>query len=159
MASFKEDVKSIIKHRKPKIDRDLLHYKVSTIIKVSDKFKLSPVLLASIVSVESEFNVKAIRYTKGKASDFGLGQIHYKSVKRYNFDKQKLVTNFKYSLEAAATVLKDLKKSFYKKNPNKWYLRYNVGTGRNAVNWKVAKNYCKKIAKYSLNKIDNCIKI
>lgn len=61
------------------------------------------------------------------AVDFGIGQINYKTIKNFNFDQKKLLSDMTYSVEAAAIVLADFKR-FQKKEPNTWYCRYNVGT-------------------------------
>lgn len=62
------------------------------------------------------------------AVDFGIAQINEKTIQRYGFDQNKLMTDLTYSVDAAAVVLSDFKKGFKKKEPDTWYCRYNAGT-------------------------------
>lgn len=58
--------------------------------------------------------------------DFGIGQINHKTIKAFNFDKNKLLSDLEYSVEAAATVLADFKRVHGNKDSEFW-TRYNSG--------------------------------
>lgn len=60
--------------------------------------------------------------------DYGIGQINHKTIKAFNFDQQKLLTDLTYSVEASAKVLADFKRIYYKSEPDTWWSRYNCGT-------------------------------
>ena len=60
-------------------------------------------------------------------SDFGISQIHYKTIKRYNFDANLLISDLKYSVEAGAQVLRDFMKRFGNQDDPDWWTRYNCG--------------------------------
>lgn len=57
--------------------------------------------------------------------DFGIGQINYRTIKSFKFDKTKLLSDLEYSVEAAAIVLEDFKKVHGKKETEFW-TRYNA---------------------------------
>lgn len=58
-------------------------------------------------------------------TDFGVGQIWYKTANSYEFDLEKLTTDMDYSIEAAAIVLKDFKDRYSRKEQD-WWTRYNA---------------------------------
>lgn len=61
------------------------------------------------------------------STDFGIAQIHYKTVERYRFSTIKLIMDLDYAVDAGAKVLSWFKR-YKKKEPNTWFCRYNVGT-------------------------------
>jgi len=68
------------------------------------------------------FNIPKIKNDK-VCTDFGIGQIWYKTAERYNFDIDRLITDVVYSVEASAIVLKDIKKTHG--DEKNWWSRYN----------------------------------
>lgn len=120
---------------------------------VSKKYKIPAQLFTAILMQESGYRLKAKRCkvtgymksrreiaseiydikptsligSKEKCTDFGISQIHYKTVKRYGFSEFRLTTDLAYSVEAGAIVLKDFMKSF--RHESDWYTRYNCGNG------------------------------
>lgn len=58
-------------------------------------------------------------------TDFGIGQIYYKTVESYEFDIDKLLNDMDYSVEAAFIVMKDFKNR-YGKHEKFWWTRYNA---------------------------------
>lgn len=56
--------------------------------------------------------------------DYGIGQINHKTIKNFNFDQKKLLSDIEYSIEAAAIVLADFKRMYGKKEVEYW-TRYN----------------------------------
>lgn len=66
--------------------------------------------------------------TEGRVSvctDFGIGQIWYKTAQSYEFDIEKLTSDLEYSVEAAAIVLKDFQSRYAHKEKD-WWTRYNA---------------------------------
>ncbi len=59
--------------------------------------------------------------------DFGIGQINYKTIRHFNFDQKKLLSDMEYSIEAAAVVLADFKRMYGKKEDTFW-TRYNASS-------------------------------
>lgn len=59
--------------------------------------------------------------------DVGIGQISPATIKRYKFDKTRLRTDLRYSIEAAAMVLSDIKRMYGKREPKTWFTRYHSG--------------------------------
>lgn len=74
---------------------------------------------------------KGTNYSKNKkvkvCTDFGIGQIWYKTAESYEFDIEKLTTDIDYSVEAAITVLKDFKNRYGHKESD-WWTRYNASS-------------------------------
>lgn len=58
-------------------------------------------------------------------TDFGIGQIWYKTADSYDFDFDKLTSNMEYSVEAAAIVLEYFKNRYSHKEKT-WWTRYNA---------------------------------
>lgn len=123
-----------------------LSKKLSIIIqKKANKHGVSPNLLSAILMQESRYQVGAVRcngrsshiskrkYSDEKSlrstcSDFGMSQIHRKTIKAFSFNTSRLVTEKKYSIEAGAIVLSDFKRMYGKKEPKRWWSRYNSST-------------------------------
>jgi hypothetical protein len=108
-----------------------------TIVKKSHKYKISPKILAAVLMQESSYNVGAkgkycgVSTITGKRDcivvDYGIGQINHKTIKNFNFDQNKLLSDVKYSIEAAAIVLSDFKRMYGKREVDYWS-RYNTST-------------------------------
>lgn len=60
-------------------------------------------------------------------SDFGIGQIYYKTAASYGFDINRLTTDLSYSVFSAAKVLSDFKRRYEAKEVN-WWTRYNASS-------------------------------
>lgn len=58
-------------------------------------------------------------------SDFGIGQIYFKTARGFGFDIQLLTTDLEYSIEASAKVLADFQKRYSAKEVD-WWTRYNA---------------------------------
>lgn len=71
---------------------------------------------------EGKINPEMVR--SKVCSDFGIGQIYYKTAKGFGFNLSKLTTDLNYSIEAAAKVLADFKKRYSAKEVY-WWTRYN----------------------------------
>lgn len=60
-------------------------------------------------------------------TDFGISQIHYRTINRYKFNLSKLLSDTDYSVYAGARVLYDIKRRRAKKEPT-WWTRYNASS-------------------------------
>ena len=97
---------------------------------------ISSTVLAAILMQESSYRIEAknircgVSVVTGKEDciviDFGIGQINHKTIKAFNFNKKKLLSDLEYSVNASATVLADFKRSHGKKEVE-WWSRYNSG--------------------------------
>lgn len=77
-------------------------------------------------------------------TDFGIGQIWYKTIDRYKFDVQKITTDLEYSVHVAGTVFADISKRWKKKEKYYW-TRYNATTPSKRENYrKLVKRYLRE---------------
>ena len=88
---------------------------------------LDPELFIAILIVESNLRVGAYN---SDTNDHGIGQINITTAKSFKLDIVRLKTDLEYSLNAAAIVLKDFQKRYKKKEPDMFYCRYNIGSGK-----------------------------
>lgn len=137
-------LKAQIKKNKKSLTEAKIEKLSLKIYKISKKYKIPSNIFAAILMQESGYSLDAMnckkgiivhpskkkykRFKQGKVcTDFGISQIYYKSVIRYQFDINKLLTDLEYSIEAGAKVLDWFHKTYGKKDPL-WYTRYNCGT-------------------------------
>lgn len=115
---------------KPTINREYAK-KLSVIIETESRnFDINSRLFAAILMQESSYVMSARNCVTQKrgyevCTDFGLSQIHFKTVKLYNFDKKRLTTDVHYSIKAGLKVLSDFKKRYGNKEEYFW-TRYNT---------------------------------
>jgi len=131
---------------RPSIERSYA-FKLSNIIaKKTRKYKINSNVFTAILAQESMYRVGAKNCTRGLresdvhpkgyvgpikvCTDFGIGQIYYKTANSHDFNLDKLTTDMDYSVEAAAIVLTSFKKRYGKKESD-WWTRYNA-SNRNA---------------------------
>ena len=79
-------------------------------------------------------------------SDFGIGQIYFKTAKGFGFDIGRLTVDLEYSIDAAAIVLADFQKR-YSARETHWWLRYNCG-GRGTTKRDTCQIYKKLVERY-----------
>lgn len=91
---------------------------------VAEEYKIEPALFHAIISVESQWNMNAYN---ARSKDIGLAQINERSARLHSFDLQRLKTDPWYNLRAGAYILADFKKRYGKREPNNWFVRYNLG--------------------------------
>ncbi len=118
--------------------------KLSNIIhKASRKYKLDSRIFTAILAQESLYNADAMKcykgydfvkwaengeYVEGKiCSDFGIGQIYFKTAENYKFDIHKIKYDLVYSVNASAQILGDFMKK-YKRKEIHWWTRYNASS-------------------------------
>lgn len=131
-------------------------FRLSNVIYVeSSRHKIPADLLTAILMQESSYKLDAKNCMRGVpegypltedavkvCQDFGISQIHYKTAKLYGFDKDKLLNNLNYSVSAGAKVLGWFRSRYSRKEPLRWYCRYNTGTASAS---KIKKNCTKYI--------------
>lgn len=151
-----------IVNNKPSIDKPYAMKLSNVIHKKTQQYNINPVIFTAILAQESMYNVTAQNCTIGlvlkykpkidsnkildldKSSylyekarvctDFGISQIHYGTVKAYNFKIKKLIWDLDYSVEAGAKVLNYFKR--YQKKEKDWWTRYNSPTRVNRDTYK-----------------------
>lgn len=133
-----------IKTNKPDIDMKYAKALAESIHKHSKDHKIDPGLVAAILAVESMYDHKA--YNK-RSKDYGIAQINIKTVSRYKLDKKKLLSDIDYTIESGIKVLSYFHKRYSHKEKN-WFVRYNVGTAKNATKSKAARQYHKLVTDY-----------
>lgn len=105
----------------PSLDHNYVYRLSNSILRVSNKYDVKPSKLAAILAHESRYKLDAVnKLTK----DYGIGQINIRTIKAFNFDKKRLLTDLYYSVDAAGLVLADFKRMYGKKEKN-YYSRYN----------------------------------
>lgn len=140
----KQIYNNLKQHRKvPKTKKEYRYYRnIGHFIDYTCRvYRLPRRLFKAILMRESQYQVGALRVTKDKPTDFGIGQIYHKTAKAYGFKKSKLLSNSVYSIRASAKVLKDFKDR-YRGKEKYWYLRYNT------ANKQKQKIYYAHIARY-----------
>lgn len=142
-SALKSSLKSFYEEANPK-HLDTIGGDIDTIVESvlasSEANDVDPLIILSILKVESDFNQRVVSNT----GDFSLAQINYniwskelKRVKKIDLDFEKLKTDIPYSVDIMGKILKILEKR-HKKDPD-WYARYHSGT----VKFKMA--YSKKL--------------
>jgi len=139
----------IIKN-KPKIEKKYAMELSNIIHKATVKYHISPRIFTAILMQESSYRLEAKGCHKGIrkrsvkeimveiypppiaeeieiCSDFGIGQIYYKTAKSFGFDIYSLTTDLEYSIDAAAQVLSDFRKRYEARELYYW-TRYNASS-------------------------------
>ena len=91
----------------------------------SKQYSVDPYLVTSILLVESGGKIDA--YNE-RTKDYGLMQINEYHIKR-GLDKKRLLSDPDYSIKHGVRILAYFKR-FRGAEPQTWYCRYNVGTGK-----------------------------
>lgn len=124
-----------IKKNRPKISNKYA-MKLSNIIYRSTRVhRIPPRIFTAILAQESGYRLEAMGCHRGLdretyaevriCSDFGIGQIYFKTARSYKFDIEKLTTDLEYSVDAAAQVLSEFKMRYERKEVD-WWTRYNA---------------------------------
>lgn len=115
----------------------------NTFVRVGKRFGLDPHLLVAIAAQESSLRVGLHRVVvvgdvagcHVRVTDYGLMQIHEGSVAAYGLDRDRLLTDVAYQIEAGALILRDKLKTFghwsyYHSATPKYNQRYRDAVGR-----------------------------
>lgn len=108
---------------KPNICKEKAKTIAKTIKKVRKKYEIPKGIIVAILMQESSYRLNAVNKD---SSDYGMSQINHRTIAAFGFDKERLMTDLEYSIEAAGIVLADFKKRHAHKDPI-WFARYNHG--------------------------------
>ena len=149
-------LKQILRNN-PKINKRYAKSLSTIIVSKSTKHKVPSKILTAMLMQESAYDVNAknvrcgVSLYTGKKDcivvDYGIGQINHKTIKSYNFDKSKLLSNVEYSVEAAAKVLSDLKHKYGHSDKYYW-TRYNAGVKKTPIVNRNREIYKSLVARY-----------
>lgn len=144
-----------IKRNNPNLNHDYIVILTHSIKRLSLKYNINPTIYSAILAQESMYSLSAKNCKKGLDSslnevitcyDFGIAQINYKTAKLYKLNLKRLTRDLDYSLEAGLMVLSDLKKTYGQTKD--WWVRYNVGTGKEAMKSSSALEYKNKVGRF-----------
>lgn len=116
-----------IKKNHPNLEESYVREVASVIQTVSKKHNIKPYKIAAIAMQESSYQLDATNCYKVKGKercDYCMMQINDRTAKNFGFDKERLMTDLNYCVEAGAKVLKDFKRMYGKKELE-WWTRYN----------------------------------
>lgn len=144
---FYSDLECQILRNQPSISKERMvtiarHVQVS-----ADYHGFSAELFAAILMQESSYRLN-VKGSGRNGSDYGIAQIHYKTAESYGFNKKRLLTDLEYSIKSGAEVLAWFFRTYKDREPNDWWLRFNVGTRKKAVKSKAAKEYKRKVNRW-----------
>lgn len=131
-----------ITERSPNINRKYARRLSFTIRSASKRHDVPPRVLTAILGAESSFRLNVVN----KDADFGIAQVNIHNIRAYKFDKNRLVTDLRYSVNAGAKVLYWFKDTYSAKE-EQWYLRYNCGVHKN-LNRKACVQYSQALSKW-----------
>lgn len=129
-----------IKRNNPKVPDQFALKLSGLIVAASKKHKIPAQVYTAILMQESRYEVlsnskcgyvlknKKTEYIEEACieSDVGITQINYDTIKRYNFDAQRLHDDVGYAIDAGAQVLAWFRKTYASKEYD-WWTRYNCG--------------------------------
>lgn len=113
----------------PFLNKDRIREIARHINDASYKYNISPKLYSAILMQESSYKINAVNCHK-RGCDYGISQINQVTAKKYKFDKKRLTKDLKYSIMMGAKILSWFQKTYSKKEPDTWFCRYNIGTGK-----------------------------
>ena len=142
-SSFARTTVEQIKINKPMIS-DAYALRLAKVIKLkSDKYKIPANVITAIMRVESSYILSAVNK---RSNDYGIMQINNYNIRAYKFDKDKLLTDLDYSIDAGCQVFKWFYRTY--KDLDHAIQAYNGGTAKDVHEWKSTKDYLKKIKKF-----------
>lgn len=100
------------------------------IVSASTEMEVRWEVILSILFQESSLRLdpQGCMKIKRRCSDYGIGQVNYRVWgKTFGWDRIRLLTDLRYSLQAAFQVLRHYKKTYHRQEFN-WFSRYHSGT-------------------------------
>jgi membrane-bound lytic murein transglycosylase MltF len=128
-----------IKKNHPRLNEKIVRDVASAIEIVSKKHNLKPERLAAIAMQESTYQLNEVScfWIKGvKRCDYCMMQINDRTADNFGFDKDRLLSDTQYCIEAGAKILKDFKRMYGKKEAN-WWTRYNSSKDHKRDEYKI----------------------
>lgn len=142
----------IIKN-KPRIDRKYAMRLSNAIYISTRRYGIPSRIYTAILRQESAYKVDAVNCKEGfekgtkrittVCADYGIAQVNYINIRAYGFDKERLLTDLEYSVDAGAMVLAWFYREFQAQEYD-WWVRYNVGVRpkhKLKRNWKTYKRH------------------
>lgn len=111
----------------------IIPHLIAIIITSSTMHNIDPLLITSIIQVESNFNPNAV----GSSGEVGLMQIHPKFHKEASFEVVK-------NIEEGVKILASYKEACYPKYLDAWFICYNVGPNK-PIKYPYKFTYYKKV--------------
>lgn len=136
-------VLSQILKNNPKIDRKYAVLLSEIIYEKTSKFKISPRLMTAIIMQESAYkpSTRNCYILNGKTRcDYCMTQINDHTIVRYHFDKDRLMHDLPYCIEAGVRVLNGFKEVYAKKEPVDYWTRFNANNPEKRSAYRVAVN-------------------
>jgi hypothetical protein len=117
---------------------DVTAYAYASIIdRYSKEYSIDWKVGLVIFKQESNFNLGAVNY---KSFDFGIGQMHHRTIQNRKIDLGQLLTNADYAIGETFKLLAELRDKYDKIDKvkkRKWYTRYHSYTPSNRDNYRV----------------------
>lgn len=146
----------IIKN-KPSINKKYAFELSNVIYKVSKQYRIPKRIFTAILMAESGYILSRTNCRKGLTNnldnviievctDYGISQIHYESVISYGFDKELLLSDLNYSVEAGAKILSYFHRRFG--HESDWWVRYNIGTRNKKKLRRAVNQYKTSVGRY-----------
>ena len=127
------DIVKQIQNNRPRISKVWATKLAVTIDRLARKHNVDAKLIAAMIYVESSYRM--VR----RGHDYGLMQVN---TRFHKVNKRKMLTNKEYSIEAGVVILKELLK---KHDLNEAIARYNCGYQKGCTEWRVVKEYVKRV--------------
>lgn len=143
----KADIACQIRFNQPSVSREYADELANIIRYVGIKHDVPLHVYTAILMQESGYKLYAKNCHK-YGCDLGIAQIYEKTARAYGFETDRLMYDLAYSLEAGAIVLSYFKKRYAKKEPNRWFSRYNCGTKYKNVKSVKCDKYFKAVSRY-----------
>lgn len=123
-----DPIEFAIKRLNPSLDHNLASTYAESIRRYSVEYGVEWQVAVVIFKQESNFDYKAVNW---KTRDFGLGQLHYKTIEANQVDLGQLLSDPDYAVGQTFKILGELKRKYGKidhRNGRRWYTRYHSFT-------------------------------
>lgn len=112
------------------------------IMKHAETYDVPAEYLAAILSVESDYRLYVVN---GASKDYGISQINEYNVKAYKMDRQRLVTDLDYSVEAGAKILGYFHNRYKRDGIERVIGAYNCGTAPKCIESRRVQRYIRNV--------------
>lgn len=138
-AHAKQDMVCVaVRGLNPDLDQGTVDRYVRSIKDHSKRYEVDWKIAVAIFKQESNFNVKAVNW---KTRDFGIGQLHYKTIENMQVDLGQLLSDHDYAIEQTFKILRELRVKYDKidnRNGQRWYTRYHSFNTTHRNDYKLA---------------------
>jgi len=122
------DIATAIRALNPSLPQPEITSYSGIINEYSQEYGVEWEIAVAIFKQESNFDLKAVNYL---SRDFGIGQMHYKTIQARKLDLGLLLTDDNYAIGETFKLLSELKAKYDKidkRKGRKWYTRYHSFT-------------------------------